>query len=36
MAEEQALDPERKIIDPHLHFWDPQGGGRFFVPKQLR
>ena len=27
------LDLGRKIIDPHLHFWDPQGGGRFFVPE---
>ena len=31
MAEELPLDAGRKIIDPHLHFWDPQGGARFLV-----
>jgi predicted TIM-barrel fold metal-dependent hydrolase len=31
MAEELPLDPGRRIIDPHLHFWDPQGGARFLV-----
>jgi L-fuconolactonase len=27
-AEEPALDPERPIIDPHLHLWDIAAGGR--------
>jgi L-fuconolactonase len=31
MAEESPLDPGRPIIDPHLHFWEPQGGTRFLV-----
>jgi L-fuconolactonase len=32
MEEEAPLDPERPIIDPHLHFWDVPGM-RFFVPE---
>ncbi len=27
------LDPGRRIIDPHLHFWEPYSGARFFVPE---
>ncbi len=40
MAEEAPLDPDRRIIDPHLHLWEifPDSGGvaqpqRFFVPE---
>ncbi len=31
MAEEAPLDPDRAIIDPHLHFWEPSGTARFLV-----
>ncbi|MEO6716872.1 MAG: amidohydrolase family protein [Novosphingobium sp.] len=31
MTEEAPLDKGRRIIDPHLHFWEPQGGARFLV-----
>lgn len=41
-GEEQALDPERAIIDPHLHLWDiPRREGslqeaqRFLLPELL-
>ncbi|MDR2856692.1 MAG: amidohydrolase family protein [Novosphingobium sp.] len=41
-SEEQALEPERPIIDPHLHFWDilPAPGSlqapqRFLFPECL-
>lgn len=26
MAEEEPLEPQRPIIDPHLHLWDVRGG----------
>lgn len=42
-AEEQALDPERPIIDPHLHLWEilPAPGAmqlpqRFLLPELLQ
>jgi predicted TIM-barrel fold metal-dependent hydrolase len=41
-SEEPALDPERPIIDPHLHFWDilpapglPQAPQTFLLPEAL-
>lgn len=41
-SEEVALEPERPIIDPHLHFWDilpapgaPQAPQRFLFPECL-
>lgn len=33
MAEEPPIDPARRIIDPHLHFWDPHPSMRFLVPE---
>lgn len=33
MAEEEPLEPGRRIIDPHLHFWKPYSGASFFVPE---
>jgi L-fuconolactonase len=36
MAEEEPLDPARRIIDPHMHLWDPQGRPgmtRFLLPE---
>jgi L-fuconolactonase len=32
MADEAPLEPDRPIIDPHLHLWDA-GGARFFAPE---
>jgi len=41
-VEEVALEPERPIVDPHLHFWDilpmpgaPQAPQRFLFPECL-
>ena len=41
-AEEQPLDPQRPIIDPHLHMWEirpasgaPQAPQRFLLPEML-
>ena len=31
MPQEPPLEPGRRIIDPHLHFWEPHGGARFLV-----
>jgi predicted TIM-barrel fold metal-dependent hydrolase len=26
VRQEQALEPDRPIIDPHLHLWEIRGG----------
>jgi predicted TIM-barrel fold metal-dependent hydrolase len=33
---EPTLDPERPIIDPHLHFWHHKTGYRYFVEEFAR
>jgi L-fuconolactonase len=32
---EAALEPELPIVDPHHHFWDVPGRGRYFLPELL-
>jgi len=33
--EEEALEPELPIIDPHHHFWDTRERGHYFLPELL-